>query len=421
MTTPAQLRVGAGEPALDRVRGTIAQLAMLVSSEGLLRVANFALAVLIARQYSAAVLGVFAMAVAASTCAVTFADGGLQISAIRWISADPFNTNTVFSRVVAAKLLLLPIAAVITVSILAGERVSSLWMLCMLVFARTLLQSLAQLNYAILKALRQVPPIAGLQYFHFGLMSGVLVAATRVNFQFVTLLALLVGCQAVEFIGSLYWLLWRRHLSLETVSWNECLGHIRASVPTGITTTISTVVLRADFIVLALFVTAEQTGQYAAAQFVIVAMYLAAWLLGSLVLPQFAGESNQPVAMRAIVRRWTRLLILVALPVTAALIWIGPYAVRQLFGSAYEQSARLIPVLLLATPFIWLNSIYLHRAIAVEDKRIHVRAYGMVAGIAVALSAVCAWKWGAFGIAGIAVVREAGLFAVLFSMTGGRL
>lgn len=420
MTTPAQLRVAAGQPALDRTRGTIAQLALLVSSEGLLRIGNFALAILIAREYSPATLGIYAMAVAASTCAVTFADGGLQLSAIRWISADPLRISTFFSRVLASKLLLLPFAALVAGGILAGERVSTLWLACALVFVRTLLQSFAQMNYSVLKALRDVFPIAALQYAHFGLMSAVLFAAVKVDLRVVTLVGLLAGCQAAEFVGSAIFLRWRR-LRLEAVSIAECCAAIRGSVPTAITTTISTVVFRGDLIILALFVSAEGTGQFAAAQFVIVAMYLAAWLLGSLILPEFAAEGSQPEWVRAIVRRWTRVLILLTVPATAVLIWFAPYAMHELFGPAYRQSAGLVSILLLATPFIWLNSLYLHRAIAVDDKRIHVRAYALVTGIAAALSMAFAWKFGTIGIAATAVAREASLFAVLFSMTVGWL
>lgn len=420
MTTPAQLRVEVGEPSLTGVRGTIGQLAILASSEGLLRLGNFALAVVIARTYSPATLGVYAMAVAASTCAVTFADGGLQLSAIRWISSAPFNRNAIFSRVFLSKLLILPVAVLVAAGILSGDRVGTLWAACALVFLRTLLQSFAQLNYAVLKALRSVPPIAALQYIHFGLVTGILVAAIWFGLHFITLLTLLVGSQAVEFGGSAYWLLVRRRLRFEATSWSDCIRLIRASVPTGITTSISTIVLRADLIVLALFVTVEKTGQYAAAQFVMVAMYLAAWLFGSLVLPDFSGKLGESAAVRSTFKRWTVVITATALPVTAALIWIVPNAVRQLFGSDYQESARLVAVLLLATPFIWLNSLYLHRAIAFEEKRIHVHAYALVTGIAAVVSVAVVWRLGAIGVAAIAVGREAALFAVLFAMTAGR-
>jgi O-antigen/teichoic acid export membrane protein len=420
MTAPAQLRLETREPALGRVRGTIAEFAMITSSEALLRIANFTLAVLIARQYSAVALGMYATAVAASTCAVTLADGGLQLSAIHRISADRLYTNSVYSQVLASKVLLLPVAALVAAAILAGgKNVGILWTVCGLVFTRTLLQSFGQINFSVLKALRQVPPIAALQYIHLGLIAAVLMAANELRFSLVIVLALLVACQGAEFAGSAYWL-YRGHVRFGRVALPDCVALVRSSIPTGITATIATVVLRSDLLLLALFVTAEQVGRFAAAQFVMVAMYLGSWLFGSIVLPQLTAVRDDRSALVVLVRRWTRVFAVLLLPTTAVLIWIAPVAVRQLFGPSYQESGRLLAILLLATPFIWLNSLYLHRAIAVEDRTIHVRAYALVTAIAAMVSAMLAYRWGAPGIAASAVAREVGLFAVLSTMTARR-
>ena len=181
-----------------------------------------------------------------------------------------------------------------------------------------------------------------------------------------------------------------------------------------------TVVLRSDLIILALFVTAEQVGQFAAAQFLMVAMYLGAWLFGSIVLPQFTRLREHPIALDALARRWARLFAAVLIPATLVLILVAPFAVRQMFGPEYAHSARLLTLLLLATPFVWLNSLYLHRAIALEDRNIHARIFGAAMILAAGASALLAYKWGGTGIAVGAVARESGLFAVLATRTAGR-
>jgi O-antigen/teichoic acid export membrane protein len=101
-------------PVSVSLKRTAANLSSVIGGELLLRAANFAVVVVIARLYCASALGVYATALAFATVAVMLADNGLQISAIAEVGQNPNQVSEVVSRLYAAKtLLLLPMFGVL--------------------------------------------------------------------------------------------------------------------------------------------------------------------------------------------------------------------------------------------------------------------------------------------------------------------
>lgn len=414
MSTTRLLGPTPSHTSLPPIRRTGVQFGYLTTSEALLRIANLAMMVLIARQFSPSILGVYATAVAVSTFAIMLADNGLQTTAIQVSSSTPIAASVVYSGVVSTKLLLLPIALAI-VSCALGTSHGRLWVVWVLIFCRVALQSFSQTNFAILKGLQMVPAIAAIQGCHFLLFASALMVLWQMHLSLAMLLSVVATCQAAEFLAGTV-CLHKMGIKIRPTAIRSCLSLMRDAFPVGITATLWTLVLRSDLIILAVFVSTEQLGQYAAAQSVMIAMYLGGWLLGSLLLAELTRMNKQPDMLKDFVSRWSRLFILILVPATVMAVWAAPLFIRVLYGRSYQQSAYLLTALATATPFIWLNSLYLHRAIAVGDNRSYAFVYGITVVLSACASVVLALAFGALGVACGVVCREAGLFAVLFTV-----
>jgi O-antigen/teichoic acid export membrane protein len=85
------------------MRKVALNLVSVIGGELLLRVANFAAVVVIARLYGARVLGIYATVLAFVTVAVMIADNGLQVSTIKEISQKPGMLDHTLGRLYVAK------------------------------------------------------------------------------------------------------------------------------------------------------------------------------------------------------------------------------------------------------------------------------------------------------------------------------
>jgi O-antigen/teichoic acid export membrane protein len=114
------------------------------------------------------------------------------------------------------------------------------------------------------------------------------------------------------------------------------------------------------------------------------------------------------------------LLLFGTVPIAAFGMWLTPLLFRLIFGRGFEAAATVASVLLLATPFLFLNSLFLNRAIALRQKRLYTTAQAgaLVLGVLVAL--VAAPLRSGIAIAIAALVREVSLFVFLFSSSSVR-
>lgn len=394
------------------LRATAVHATFVTFGEALLRAANFAIAIYIARAFSPSILGIYANAIAIATITVTLADGGMQLSSVKRVSEAPFAASSVASEFAMGKLMLLPVAVVIAVVAFALQRNQVLWTVAALVFARVVLQSCGQMNFAILKGLAEVPAIAAIQIGHFALLALTIAAMWLMHASLDVLLVGIVVCQALEWAASAIWLR-HRSVRLMAVSLRRASTFVRESIPVGVTSMIATFVLRLDLIIVSAFVVADRLGQFAAAQLPITAMYLVSALFGSIFLPHLNGHRGEFAESNRITRQLSRWVILISVPVTVAVVGYAPILMRVLFGPSFAGSARLVAILFVATPFVWLNALYLHRAISIGDQRTYLNTYAAMTAVAVAISVVMGWRLGALGVAIAVVVRECGLFAVL--------
>ena len=399
--------------AVPGIRGAFANLASVMGGEGLLRVANLIAGVLIARQYGATTFGLYATSLAYATIAIMIADNGLQVTAVTTISESPSEVNSVASRLYIAKSIpLVPALAGATV-LLGIFRASSLtWIVAGFITLRCAIQAYCQLQIAILKATNRMQSIGVVQALHFGVLMAGIFMVYRYNLSIQVLMEILLGGQLFELVAS-FVRLRMAGIHIKRTSFSEAIRVLRYSTAFGVSFTLASFFLRMDLMVLVWIAPVGVVGHFAAAQQVLVVVYVVSWLFGSVLLPELVRVSSLRAALDAYIARWTKLLSLTSVPVAVIGTIGGKYAMRAVYGEAFAAAGTTLSVLFLAIPFILLNALYLNRAVAVGAKSLYLTTYCVTAAAGLAMDLALTVTLGIIGTALAALLREVGMFIFL--------
>jgi glycosyltransferase involved in cell wall biosynthesis/O-antigen/teichoic acid export membrane protein len=395
-------------------RNVLASLASVIGGEAGIRGSNFVAALFIARVYGGFVLGAYAALLAVVTICVMFADNGLQTFVITELSARPTGRNEIVGQAYICKTILLAAAALILAATATGLKVSPfLWMIGAWVTARTVLQSYSQLQMAILKALSKANVIWVVQALHsLFLLAGIWLAFWHVWTVF-GLLAWFTAGQFGELVLTIVVLRWAELHP----SWPAQLHFwalLRKSAPFGIAYGLANLIARTDTVVLSTLVPLSVLGTFSAANSILLIVYVAAWLLGSVLLPEMVRLSSSLQALKQYVGKWARLLALITIPSACLVYLAAPKMMLLLFGRPFYRSGALAAVMALACPFILLNSVYTSFAIAMTRRRVFTSLFVATAVAAIGLDLVFGRAFGSMGIAVAIVIRECALFVAFW-------
>ncbi len=395
------------------LRATAAKLASVVGGEALLRAGNFAVAVVIARAYGPPMFGLYAVTLAYATLATTLADNGLQVAAIQQLSCARIQASAVATKLYWSKTMLLAGVVVLLACFAWSKHLRGLelW-IGGLVTTRTLFQSYAQLNVSMLKGLDRMSLIAVVQAMHFVFLAAATGMAYFGGLGIVVLLALLAGSEAVEIVASSV-VLRRAGIRLEQIHVKECWQMIRTAAPMGLTTMMANLGLRLDVVLLSWLAPAVIVAHFAAAQMFYVVLCVAGWLVGSVLLAEMGRIAAAPVVFQNFVQRWRRILLSATLPLTLIGMWLAPQLLRAVFGPSFDAGSRIVAVLIVATPFVLLNSLYLNRAIALDQRKAYVGSFAGALMLGIIADLVLGRTFAGLGIAVGAVLREVALCAGL--------
>ena len=400
---------------MPRVKRTIGNFANVVGGEAMLRVATLAAAVVIARLGGTAAFGMYATALAYVTIATIIADNGFQITALREVSARPDQINHICSRLYVSKtLLFVPMLVVLWVIGHVAHLPNLYWNIAALLTIRAMIQTHCVMQGAILKAIDHVRVISVSQGTHAAILLLALwrCYSTRSSI-YLVLLVLIVG-QSTEFCMEAAFL-WRKGIRPARPRLRECWHLVSGSTFIGITFALANSILRLDVLLLSFIAGAASVGVFAAAQTVIVVVYVVAWLLGSILLPDMTRLATSEQELKHYVRRWSGMAIALLVPGSIVAMAAAPFVMRTVFGHAFDDSGLLLSIMMAAVPFIVLNSIRLHSAVAERMSRVYLGTYVGALVITVLLNSALAFAFGAIGVAVAVVIREVSIyFAFVF-------
>lgn len=405
-------QTGAGGIGISSVMRTVLKnLVSVLGGEAAVRAANFAASLFIARAFGGFALGAYAACLAVITVVVMLADNGLQTFAITELTGKPSERDTIISQVYLYKTMLL-VAAIVLLAAIAGSLNLStfLWGIGIWVTARTVLQSYSQLQMAILKSLSKTSAIGVIQAIHsLFLFAGIGMALQR-KWTILALLAWFTACQLFELALAIAVVL-RAGLRPRWPGTPHFWSSMRKSAPFGITSGLASLIVRSDTVVLSILVPLSVLGTFSAPNSILVIVYVAAWLLGSVLLPEMVRLSAADEGLRRYVRKWTKLLTLASLPVAILASLAAPRFIPLLFGPGFDRSGVLASVMALACPVILLNSVYTNFAIATDKRAVFTGVYAGTAVVAVCLNFLLGRAFGPMGIAAAIVIREASMLA----------
>lgn len=385
-------------------------LASVIGGETVLRAVNVAASLYIARFYGTAVLGAYAACLAVVTAVVLFADNGLQTFAITELSGTNSNRSEMAGRIYLSKAILLGTALLLLAALGLVLRISSfLWALSSLVAARVILQSYSQLQIAFLKARLKAGSVGGIQTLHCLYLSIGIALATARAWSLFLLLAWFASGQLAECL--LTWMAVRKTgLSPGLPDTLRFWSLARQSLPFGIASGLANLMVRLDVIVLSYLVPLSVLGAFSAANSVLLIVYLAAWLFGSLLLPEMLRMSSAPKELADYVKTWTRGIWVACLPAVVLAYVAAPKVITLLYGPSFVQSGALTSIMVLAIPFILMNAVYTSLAIATHRKATLVGLFVATAALTILLDLIAGRFFGPAGVAESMVVREAAMF-----------
>jgi O-antigen/teichoic acid export membrane protein len=388
------------------LRRTAANLLSVVGGEGLLRIANFAATVVIARLYGPVAMGVYTAALAIATVMVTVGDNGLQIAAVSEISGRPDHSHSIVSVLYFTKTLLfafmLGIAFLIATSIGLDR---DAWMIGLLVTLKTITYSYGQLQFGVMKALDRMKWIGGVQSIHFiVLLFGILVVY-YVKPSLAALLVFMLACQILEeSLGMI--VLWNAGIRPVRARLSDCWAILHSSTPIGVSYVLAAAIVRMDVIIASLLFVPAAIGQFAAANNGLVVVYAASWIFGSVLLPDFVRCSDKLAVLQAHANQWIWRVAVTTLPASIAVALCARWMIRVLYGPAFVEAGLLASVMVLAMPLILVNAILFNQAVALNIRRLFLGTYALTAIAGIGLNLFMGKTFGPLGICGAILARE---------------
>jgi O-antigen/teichoic acid export membrane protein len=399
------------------MRTIILNLASVVGGEAAVRAANFVAVLFIARTYGGATLGVYATCLAVITVALMFADNGLQTSAITQLSSTASTRNRIIGQLAVSKTILLASAVLLLPVIAAWTKPSPLlWAIGGWVTLRIVLQSYSQLQLAILKSVSKANLIGIIQFLHSLFLLAVIWLSFKEGWSVLVLLAWMTFCQFLEVTFG-FVVLYRSGIH---PLWPERLAFwatMRMATPFGITYGLANLIIRLDTIVLATLVSAEELGAFSAANAILLAVYVSAWLFGSILLPEMVRLAGRPENLKHYVNQWARWVILLTVPGSLVVYLTAPRVIVLLYGPAFSRSGAIASVLALACPFILLNSVYTTFAVTTNNRAIFLGIFASAAAVTLGLDLLLGHAFESMGVASAIVLREAGMLVGFLALT----
>lgn len=388
---------------------TIAKNALwLLAGQLVGRLLRAAIVIYAARLLGAASWGAFSYALSIAAFLTIFSDIGINALLTKEASRDPERRNQYAATALFTKIiLLLPLAAgaVLLMPYLTNiKEAATLLPFAVLVFA---FDTLRDLGAALSRALQKMQIEAGIGIFtNF--------AIVLLGFLFLTVRATSSSLAAAYALGSglgflLTGYILRDHFRNLRANFRPALiaPILKTAWPFGLLGLMGIINLNTDILMLGWMRSPEEVGYYAAAQKIILLLYILPTLLASSVFPQLARLAHtEPSAAKTLLEKSLALVIGAAIPIAALGIFFGGLIVPFLFGSEYLPAVTTFKILI-ATVLIVFPSSVLGNAIFAFDAQKSFALFVAVSALGnVFFNALFIPRWGIEGAAASTILTQ---------------
>jgi O-antigen/teichoic acid export membrane protein len=382
--------------------------------EAIARLATALVALVVARFYGMDALGNYGYALALASVLLIVPDFGLHLFAMRELSSSAKRLTEVFWNIHWLK-------AGLTCAVAAFALVFGVWgianrerrVVFYILVIRVLLQSFSHAAMAIFKALERMHYVALQQSVNSAVIvlwvASSLVLRTPLE---VMVAGLVVGQLAETLVG---WIILGRLLTaphFRRWDWKALWDIAAASFPFGLTAILLALNLRVDILVLSRYVSSRILGQFNAAVWFLVAMFLVASLLMSVLFPRLSRVLAERSGLGSDYIRSLVKNVLMFAAVGSLLVWItAPGLIRVFFGPDFSPAAHILRILAPALPLVFLNTIFFYVFAAARRRFVCLCTLSFGIGLGTLLSIYLSSRYGGTGAATADVARE-------FAMSG---
>jgi O-antigen/teichoic acid export membrane protein len=388
----------------------------IYAGEGLCRLTTFFVALIVARRYSAEALGQYGYAVALASVFVLLPDMGLHLLVTREVAGEPLSLPRAFWDLHWLKMILVGFLVVggLIFGALALHDAGRRGLFYILAI-RALLQTFSLASMSFFKAMERMHFVA-LQQLANGAVtvSGLIVCIFLGAGLYTTVSALLAG-QLVELL--LGWWFIRRHFSPGPIrAWDSgrMSSMFIAAVPIGIAAILQAFGIRVDVLILGVFSSNKELGQFQAAALMVVASFLATSLLMTVLFPKLVRLLRSPTStgtayLESILKNGVLLATCASI-----VVWLAaPVLVPGVFGQSFIPASRFLRILAPVLPFIFVNTSMFYIFLATDHRREYLATLAFTIGLSVVLAFVLAPRMGGAGVAMADLIRE-GLASVIY-------
>ncbi len=388
---------------------TIVNAAAIYIGEASSRLTTFVVAFIVARRFSPATFGQYGYAVAVASIVVLIPDMGLHLFSTQRVASDPKSFGSTFWDLHRLKLILLGggVAFGLLIGELAIHDTTQRWLLYILAL-RAVTQSFSLACTSIFKAVERMHFVA-IQQMGNGIatVTGLAICVMFNAGLLLTVSTLLAG-QAIELL--LGWVFIFRYFSPGPArQWNSSrLGPMfSAALPIGITALVQGFAIRTDVLVLGIFSSNEELGQFQTAAWLIVISFLGTSLLMAVLFPKLARllRNTTPTGtayLESLLKYGALLTILASITV-----WLGaPVLVQELFGRPLSPATSFLRIVAPAVPLVSMNASMFYVFVAINHRKHYLATLIFTTVLGVLCSLILAPRMGAAGIAVADLVRE---------------
>ena len=180
-----------------------------------------------------------------------------------------------------------------------------------------------------------------------------------------------------------------------------------SSFPIGITAILQALNLRLDVLVLGRYASNQVLGQFQAAAWFPVGIFLATSLLMAVLFPRFSRLFRRNSVHGSAYLTGLLKNGLLAATLGALILWFGaPVLMVWLFGTALAPAAPTLRLLAPMLPLVFMNTVLFYVFIAARRRRVYMGALGLGVALGLGLSLFLTAHFGFTGCALADVVRE---------------
>ncbi len=383
--------------------------AAIFGGEAVARSATLLMAVIIARRFGPSALGEYGYALAFASILLLIPDFGMHLFAVNELSTRPERLPAIFWNIHWLKLFM---TGPLVIFIVLGSR----WLipdagrrfLFYLLAARVVLQTYSQASMVVFKAFERMHFVAYQQSINSLVAVGWAAAALALHANLLVIVAALIAGQIAEiFLG---WRFIRTKFSPGRLArWDrKRLSTIAiSSFPIGVTAMLQALNLRLDVLVLGRYVSNQILGQFQAAAWLPVGMFLVTSLLMTILFPKLSRLFRRDSIHHTGYVKGLLKNGLLAASLGALVLWFGaPALMPWVFGEALAPAAPTLRLLAPMLPLVFMNTVLFYVFIAARRRRVYVGALGLGVTLGLCLSLVFTAHFGVSGCALADVVRE---------------